>query len=110
MGAPTPKVDVKSYYLVNFFLKNCMKLKELGPQRGRIPGAPLDPPMVFTSIQAKNICVIFYIAGVSVGFISCLIVVAILIALYAVKRRKERYFAVIVKRNTMLYFLRIYRI
>ena len=30
---PTLKVDVKSYYLANFFPKNCMKLKKFGPER-----------------------------------------------------------------------------
>ena len=30
---PTLKVDVKSYYLANFFPKNCMKLKKFGPKR-----------------------------------------------------------------------------
>ena len=39
-GAPIPKVDVKSYYLANFFPKNCMKLKEFGPW-GCVPGAPI---------------------------------------------------------------------
>ena len=34
-GAPTPKVDVKSYFWpINFFLKNCMTLKEFEPRRG----------------------------------------------------------------------------
>ena len=44
-GAPTPKADVKNYYLVIFFPKNCMKLKEFGPPRGHASLAPLDPPM-----------------------------------------------------------------
>ena len=43
VGAPTPKVDVKSYYLANFFPKNCMKMKKFGP-RG-VHGAPLDTPI-----------------------------------------------------------------
>ena len=42
-GGATPKVGVKTYYLANFFLKNCMKMKEFGPSGGgaRVPGAPL---------------------------------------------------------------------
>ena len=39
VGAPTSKVGVKSYYLVNFFPENCMKIKEIGP-RGRVSGTP----------------------------------------------------------------------
>ena len=34
LGAPTPKVDVKSYYLDKFFPENCMILKEFGPRGG----------------------------------------------------------------------------
>ena len=44
-GAPTPKVDVKSYYLAISPLptkKNCMKLKQFGPWGGHVPG---DLPM-----------------------------------------------------------------
>ena len=44
-GAPTPKVDIKIYYLANFFPQICMKLKEFGP-KGHIPGTPLDPLIV----------------------------------------------------------------
>ena len=29
----------------NFFAENCMKMKEFGPGVGRVPGAPLDPPL-----------------------------------------------------------------
>ena len=52
VGAPTPKVDVKSYYLVDFPPQNCMKLKEFG-LRGCVPGAPLDPPMNMELILAN---------------------------------------------------------
>ena len=27
------------------FPENCMNMKEFGPRGGRVPGAPLDPPM-----------------------------------------------------------------
>ena len=45
-GAPTPKVDVPTY----FFPENCMKMKQFGPPGGRgrrrVPGAsPLDVPI-----------------------------------------------------------------
>ena len=40
-GAPTPKVGVLTYYFAIFFAKNCMKMKECGPQGARVPGAPL---------------------------------------------------------------------
>ena len=48
VGMQTPKVGVKSHYLVNFSEK-CMKIKEIGPRgcaslRAPLPRA-LDPPM-----------------------------------------------------------------
>ena len=36
-GAPTPK----SAIIFQFFAENCMKMKEFGPPRGRVPGSPL---------------------------------------------------------------------
>ena len=36
--APTPKVDVLTY----FWAENCMKMKESGPSGG-VPDAPLPP-------------------------------------------------------------------
>ena len=46
-GAPTPKVDIKSYYFFShFFPKNCMKLKEFGPRGAGVSApTPLDLPM-----------------------------------------------------------------
>ena len=42
-GAPTPK----SAIIFHFFPENCMKMKEFGPPGGgRVPGPPLDPPML----------------------------------------------------------------
>ena len=35
--------------LASFFAENCMKMKELGPGGGCVPGAPLDPPMTLRS-------------------------------------------------------------
>ena len=32
--------------------ENCKKIKEFGPQVGRVPGAPLDPPML--TVQTGN--------------------------------------------------------
>ena len=44
-GAPTPKIAI----IFQIFAENCMKMKEFGPPGvgggGRVPGAPLDPPM-----------------------------------------------------------------
>ena len=50
-GVPTPKVGQVTY----FFTENYMKMKDFGP-RGRIPGAPLDPPMSQSNnqIQLEN--------------------------------------------------------
>ena len=45
VGMPTPKVDVKSYYLANFFPKTAWSENNLDPEGG-VPGSPLDPPMV----------------------------------------------------------------
>ena len=39
LAAPTPKVDVKSYYLANFSKKR-MKLKEFGPGGGILLAPP----------------------------------------------------------------------
>ena len=39
-GVPTPKIAI----IFQIFAENYMKMKEFGP-RGRVPGAPLDPPM-----------------------------------------------------------------
>ena len=41
-GAATPKIAI----IFQMFAENCMKMKEFGPPGGRVPGAPLDPPMV----------------------------------------------------------------
>ena len=38
-GGPTPKVGVKSFYLV-FFPENCMKIKEIEPPGGARPWCP----------------------------------------------------------------------
>ena len=54
VGAPNPKVYVKSYYLAHFFLQKCMKLKEFGP---RGVDASLAPP--------KSVNVIFLCSGQS---------------------------------------------
>ena len=57
MGAPTPKVGVKSYYLVNFFPENCMKTKEIGPQ-GRISGTPFGSLIILppaTKLRQGNV-------------------------------------------------------
>ena len=45
-GALTPKVDVLTYYFVNFFAENWMKMKEFGPR-----GASLAPPWIRQCIQ-----------------------------------------------------------
>ena len=42
-GAPTPK----SAIIFQIFAENCMKIKEFGPQGGRVPGAPLRSANVF---------------------------------------------------------------
>ena len=51
-GAPTPK----SAIIFQFFAENCMKMKEFGPRGGgaRVPGAPLDPPMLCTVTKGKR--------------------------------------------------------
>ena len=52
VGVLTPKMDVKSYYLANFFPKTAWNWKNLDPEGAHIPGAPLDPPMIY-SIYGK---------------------------------------------------------
>ena len=52
VGMPTPKVDVKSYYLANFFQKTAWNWKNLDLEGVCLPGAPLDPPMI-------SLCVIW---------------------------------------------------
>ena len=44
-GSPVPEVDLKNYYLDNFFPKNCMKLKEFGLEGTRSWRSSLDPPI-----------------------------------------------------------------
>ena len=45
-GAPIPEIWAKTYYLVIFFAKNCMKMKEIGSRReGDTRPQWLDPPM-----------------------------------------------------------------
>ena len=51
-GGCQPKVGVLIYYFALFFAENCMKIKEFGPQVGRVPGAPLDSPML--TVQTGN--------------------------------------------------------
>ena len=41
VGTPTPNVDVKSYYLANFFPKTAWNWKSLYPEGACVPGAPL---------------------------------------------------------------------
>ena len=38
----------------NFFVENCMKMKEFGP-RGGVPGAPLNPPMSIENNTHNNL-------------------------------------------------------
>ena len=42
-----------TYHLAKFS-QNCMTMKEIGPGGGRVPGAPLDPPMY--SSRLREIC------------------------------------------------------
>ena len=42
VGAPTPKFVL----FCQFFAENYMKMKEFGSEGMRVPGAPLDPPML----------------------------------------------------------------
>ena len=44
-GAPTSEIEAKTYYLSRFLSKTAWKWKKL--DRGRVPSAPLDPPMVY---------------------------------------------------------------
>ena len=45
-GGANSKVDVKSYYLANFFPKAAWNWKNLDHEEGaHVPGTPLDPPM-----------------------------------------------------------------
>ena len=37
--APTPE-GVRQPIILHFFAENCMEMKEFGPGRGRLPGAP----------------------------------------------------------------------
>ena len=45
-GAPTPELGMKRHYLVKFFLKNCMEMKEIGPG-----GHASLPPWIRQSID-----------------------------------------------------------
>ena len=49
-GAPTQKVDAKSYYLVIFFPKKLHEIEIIWTSREGmyVPGVPLDPPMTKT--------------------------------------------------------------
>ena len=53
--------------VLTFFLpKNCMKMKEFGPQGAHIPGAPLDrqcPALGFTSHREDPQAIYFIIKG-----------------------------------------------
>ena len=51
-GAPTPKVDVETFYFAIFLVEKCMKMKEFGPRRG---GSSLEPPLIcqFTSHECE---------------------------------------------------------
>ena len=40
----------KVLFFFNFVPENCMKMKEFGPGGGRVPGAPLDPPMWWSTL------------------------------------------------------------
>ena len=40
-GAPTPEFGPKAYHLARFFAGKCMKMNEIGPERG---GASLAHP------------------------------------------------------------------
>ena len=42
-----PWVKGKNLSFSKIFAKNCRKMEEIGPRRGGVPGAPLDPPMDF---------------------------------------------------------------
>ena len=58
-GAPTNKVLAPAYYLAKFFLKNCMKMKEIGPRKGACLWRPLPPPgfanaIVDSQLSASN--------------------------------------------------------
>ena len=44
VGAPT--LLFRQHRILQNFSKNCMKLKEFGPQGAHVPRAPLDPPLV----------------------------------------------------------------
>ena len=46
-GGGNPKNGCANLLFCKFFAENCMKMKELGPQGARVPGAPLDLPMVY---------------------------------------------------------------
>ena len=48
----------------NFFAENCMKMKKIWTPRGaRVPGAPLDPPMLLSVnyfFPSLSFCYIYY--------------------------------------------------
>ena len=49
-GADSKVEHEKSYYLVNFFSKTCMKMKEIGPRGARVSLTPPPPP------GSANVC------------------------------------------------------
>ena len=57
VGAPTSKVDVKSYYLANYCPKNCTKFKKFGPQRELTSLAPVLNPLMLSSRERRERCV-----------------------------------------------------
>ena len=51
-----PRVCGKNLLFSNIFAANCMKMKEIGPMKGDVPTAPLDPPMVSIKDSAIRHC------------------------------------------------------